>query len=156
MPAQLAHLFAPLTIRGHRFKNRIFSTGHMTVLLEDGNPSAGMVAYHAARAAGSAVLIIVEVARAHPSGVSSRPAILAYRDDCIEGYRRIAEACHQHDCKVFGQLNHSGREMGEAPDGTPAVAHAPSAMPNERFHVMPRALTVAMIDEIVAGLSTAA
>ena len=71
MPDQLANLFAPLTIRGHRFKNRIFSTGHMTVLLDDGNPSDRMVAYHAARA--------------HPSGVSSRPAILAYRDDCIDG-----------------------------------------------------------------------
>ena len=156
MPSQLPHLFAPLTIRGHRFKNRIFSTGHMTVLLDDGNPSARMVAYHAARAAGGAGLIIVEAARAHPSGVSSRPAILAYRDDCIEGYRRIAEACHQHDCKVFGQLNHPGREMSEAPDGTHAVAHAPSAMPNERFHVMPRALPAAMIEEIVAGFGDAA
>ena len=156
MTTQLRHLFAPLTLRGHRFKNRIFSTGHMTVLLEDGNPSDRMVAYHAARAAGGAALIIIEAARAHASGVSSRPAILAYRDDCIAGYRRIAEACHEHGCKVFGQLSHPGREMSEAPDGTLAVAHAPSAMPNERFHVMPRALPVAMIEEIVAGFGDSA
>ena len=118
MPADLSHLFAPLTLRGHRFKNRIFSTGHMTVLLQDGNPSDRMVAYHAARAAGGAALIIVEAARVHESGVSSRPSILAYREDCIAGYGRIAEACHAHGCKVFGQLSHPGREMSEAVDGT--------------------------------------
>jgi len=156
MPTKLSHLFAPLTIRGHRFKNRILSTGHMTVFLEDGNPSERLAAYHEARAAGGAALIITEAARAHPSGVSSRPSILAYRDDCIEGYRRIAGACHAHGCKVFGQLSHPGREMSEAADGTFAVAHAPSATPNERFHVMPRKLPATLIDEIVGGFRDSA
>ena len=149
-------LFSPLKIRNHVFKNRIFSTGHMTVMLENGVPSDQMVAYHQARAEGGAGLIIVEAARAHPSGISSRPAILAFNDACIPGYRRIAEACHAHDCKVFGQLAHPGREMSEAPDGTFAVAHAPSPIPNERFHVMPREMPAAMIQDIVAGFGAAA
>ncbi len=152
----LPHLFSPLKIGDLELKNRIFSTGHMTVMLENGFPSDQMVAYHRARAAGGAGLIIVEAARAHPSGISSRPAILAFDDDCIPGYRRIAEACHEHDCKLFGQLAHPGREMSEALDGTFAVAHAPSAIPNERFHVMPREMPTAMIKEIVAGFGTAA
>ena len=149
-------LFTPLTIRGHRLKNRIFSTGHMTVMLKNGNPSDRMVAYHEARAAGGAGLIIIEAARAHPSGNSSRPSILAYQDDCIPGYRRIADACHKYDCRVFGQLTHPGREMSEAPDGTFAVAHAPSASPNERFHVTPREMPTAMVKEIVDGFGEAA
>ncbi len=152
----LPNLFAPLTIRGHQFKNRIFSTGHMAVMLEDGNPSDRLVAYHEARAAGGAALIIIEAARAHSSGVSSRPSILAYRDECIEGYRRIADACHAYNCKVFGQLSHPGREMSEAQDGTFAVAHAPSAIPNERFHVMPREMPVNLIEEIVIGFHDSA
>ncbi|MHA1159044.1 MAG: oxidoreductase, partial [Alphaproteobacteria bacterium] len=156
MKGALPHLFTPMTIRGHHFRNRIFSTGHMTVLLENGNPGDALVAYHEARARGGAALIIVEAARAHVSGVSSRPAILAYRDDCIAGYRRIADACHRHGCKVFGQLTHPGREMTEARDGTHAVAYAPSAIPNERFHVMPRELSTGMIDEITKGFGDAA
>jgi 2,4-dienoyl-CoA reductase-like NADH-dependent reductase (Old Yellow Enzyme family) len=44
----------------------------------------------------------------------------------------------------------------ESADGLLAVAYAPSAVPNERFHVMPRALPVALIDEIVAGYASAA
>jgi 2,4-dienoyl-CoA reductase-like NADH-dependent reductase (Old Yellow Enzyme family) len=153
----LQHLFSPLIIRGHQLKNRIFSTGHMTVMLDkDGYPSDRMAAYHQARAAGGAGLVIVEAARVHASGIGSRPAIVAYDDGCIAGYSRIADACHAHDCKVFGQLSHPGRELSEASDGTFAVAHAPSAIPNERFHVMPRQMPITMINEIVAAYGAAA
>ncbi len=44
----------------------------------------------------------------------------------------------------------------ESQDGSAPVALAPSAVPNERFHVMPRALTLEMIEEIVAGYGSAA
>lgn len=156
MSTQLPNLFSPLTIRGHRFKNRIFSTGHMTVMLDGGYPGKQMIAYHEARAAGGAALIVIEAARAHPTGVSSRPSILAFKDECIEGYRRIAEACHVHDCKVFGQLSHPGREMAEAQDGSLAIAYAPSAIPNERFHVMPREMSTSLIGDVVTGFRHAA
>ncbi len=153
---RLSYLFEPLTIRGHTIKNRIFSTGHMTVLLDNNQSGERLAAYHEARAAGGAGLVIVEASRVHPSGVSGRPSIQAFKDDCIEGYKRIAEACHSHGCKVFAQLSHPGREMGEAPDGTRTVAYAPSSVPNERFHVMPRALSEKMIAEIVDGFRQAA
>ena len=152
LPTLLSHL----TIRGHTFKNRIFSTGHMTVMLENGLPNDRMTAYHAARAKGGAALIIIEAARTHPSGDSGRPAIRAYDDACIPGYARIAEACHAHGCKVFGQLTHPGREMPTAADGTHAVAYAPSPIPNERFHVMPREMPLAMIEELIASFGSAA
>ena len=38
-------LFTPPEIRGVTLKNRIFSTGHMAVMLDDGKPSTAMVAY---------------------------------------------------------------------------------------------------------------
>ncbi len=114
MAAMFPHLFASLVIGKHTFKNRIFSTGHMTVMLENGFPGDRMVAYHQARAKGGAGLIIIEAGRAHISGMSSRPAIHAFEDGCIAGYRRIVEACHPHNCKVFAQLTHPGREMAEA------------------------------------------
>jgi 2,4-dienoyl-CoA reductase-like NADH-dependent reductase (Old Yellow Enzyme family) len=151
-----AMLFSPFTIGATRFRNRIFSSGHMTVLLENGRPGAAMAAYHGARARGGAGLVILEAARPHPSGSGSRPAIRAYEDSCIEGYRLIAEACQPHGCRVFGQLSHPGREMSHAADGTRAVAHAPSPVANERFHVMPRAMPSSLIGEIVAGFGAAA
>ncbi len=125
-------------------------------MLQDGLPTDAMVAYHEARAKGGAGLIIIEAARAHASGDSGRPAIRAYDDACIPGYRRIVKACHTHDCKVFAQLTHPGREMTLAADGTHAVAFAPSAIPNERFHVMPRELSLSMVEDIVNGFGKAA
>ena len=154
--ALFPQLFSPLTLRGVTLKNRIFSTGHMTTLVSGGLPNDDLVAYHEARAAGGAGLIIVEVAAVHETAIFTTHTISAVSDDCIAGYRRIAEACHAHGCKVFGQLFHPGREIVESIDGSTPVSYAPSASPNERFHVMPSPLSLAMIDEIVAGYGAAA
>jgi 2,4-dienoyl-CoA reductase-like NADH-dependent reductase (Old Yellow Enzyme family) len=150
------HLFAPLTIRGCSLKNRIFSTGHMTTLVAGGAPSEDLAAYHEARAAGGAALVIVEVAVVHPTGIFTTHTIDATSDACIPGYRRIAEAVHAHDCKVFGQLFHPGREIIESLDGSTPVSYAPSAVPNERFHVMPRAMPRPLIQAVVEGYGAAA
>lgn len=153
---QFSTLFSPLAVGPVQLKNRVFSTGHMTVMLDNGFPSDAMVAYHGARAKGGAGLIILEAARAHISGDSGRPAIRAYDDACIPGYQRIAQACQPHGCKVFAQLSHPGREMTMAADGTHAAAVAPSAIPNERFHVMPREMSPDLITEVVEGFGAAA
>src|SRR5260221_13309066 len=150
------NLLAPLTIRGCRLKNRIFSTGHMTTLVAGGAPSEDLAAYHEARAAGGAALVIVEVAVVHPTGIFTTHTIDATSDACIPGYRRIAAAVHAHGCKVFGQLFHPGREIIESLDGTTPVSYAPSAAPNERFHVMPRAMSRPLIAAVIEGYGAAA
>ena len=154
--AQQKKLFEPLIIRKKVLKNRIFSTGHMAVMLKEGCPTESMIAYHEAKAKGGAALTIIEAARVHPSGDSGRPAIRAYDPSCISGYKKLTAACHRYDCLVFGQLTHPGREMADLEDGTSPVAYAPSAIPNERFHVMPRELSKHMIQEIVVGFKISA
>ncbi|MCZ4354472.1 FAD-dependent oxidoreductase [Roseovarius aestuarii] len=156
MAALLPTLFSPISLGPAQVRNRIFSTGHMTVMLEDGAPGDRMVAYHTARAKGGAGLIITEAARVHPSGESSRPGIRAFSDACIPGYRKIAEACHAHGCAVFAQLTHPGRELGLASDGTHAVSYAPSSIPNERFHTMPRQMPARLIEDIIEGFRASA
>ena len=156
MVAGLDALFQTLTLRGKTLKNRIFSTGHMAVMLASGKPTEHMVAYHGAKAQGGAALTIIEAARVHPSGDSGRPAIRAYDPSCVPGYARLAEACHTHDCLIFAQLTHPGREMALAADGTHPVAYAPSVVPNERFHVMPRELPLLMVKEIIKGFEASA
>ena len=128
----------------------------MAVMLNNGCPTDTMVAYHEAKAKGGAALTIIEAARVHPSGDSGRPAIRAYDPSCIAGYKKLTTACHGYDCLVFGQLTHPGREMANMEDGTSPVAYAPSAIPNERFHVMPRELSEPIIQEIVMGFRVSA
>lgn len=56
MASQFPNLFEPLTAGPVTLRNRIFSTGHMTVMLDNGLPGDAMVACHAARAKGPAGL----------------------------------------------------------------------------------------------------
>ncbi|MBN35172.1 MAG: oxidoreductase [Rhodospirillaceae bacterium] len=149
-------LFSPLTINNVTLKNRIFSTGHMTTLVSGYKPNEELAAYHESRARGGAGLVIIEVALAHESAVYTSHTIAAYNDDCIPGYQRIARGVHQHGCKAFGQLFHPGRENFESLDGSAPVAYAPSAVPNERFHVMPRPMSRCLIHDVVDGFGDAA
>lgn len=150
------HLFSPLAVGGVTLKNRIVSSGHDTVMAVDGLVTERLIAYHEARAAGGAGLIVVQVAGVHESSRYTSHVLMVTDDGCIPGYRRLAEALHRHGCVVFGQLFHPGREIMESQDGSAPVALAPSAVPTERFHVMPRALSVDLLQEIVAGFGAGA
>ncbi|MBL8709921.1 MAG: FAD-dependent oxidoreductase [Rhodospirillaceae bacterium] len=156
MPTPTPLLFEPFEIRGCRIKNRIFSTGHDTTMPTDGTPNKRLAAYHEARAAGGAGLLVMQVAGVHETARYTSHLIMATTDDCIPGYRDIVAACKPHGTKLFGQLFHPGREIMESQDGTAPVAYAPSAVPNERFHVMPRPMSKAMIAEIIEGYAAAA
>lgn len=151
-------LFSPLILRGTVLKNRIFSAGHGTHMLDQGLPTEQLAAYHAARAAGGAALIIVEAAAVHETGVYGGHVIAAHTDACIDGYRRLAEAVHAHDCKLFGQLYHPGRAVppNDSVDGSAPVCYAPSSIPDERHHVVPRPMSIPLIRDVIEGYAAAA
>ena len=150
------HLFSPLQLGDLKIKNRIVSTGHETHLNEQGVVGDAMIAYHEARAKGGAGLIVIEVALAHASGVFVAHPIRVDSDDCIPGYRNLANALHKHDCGVVAQLFHPGREILASEDGTAPVSYSASATPNERFHVMPRSMPVEMVEEVIGAFGDAA
>ncbi|MHA6195040.1 oxidoreductase [Pseudomonas wadenswilerensis] len=156
MSTAFTHLFEPLQIRGKRLKNRIMSSGHDTSMPTDNLVNERLIAYHKARAEGGAGLIVLQVAGVHDSARYTSHVLMATDDTCIEGYRRLAEVCHAEGTVVLSQIFHPGREIMESADGLLAVAYSASAVPNERFRVMPRELDQAMIDEIVAGYAAAA
>ncbi len=149
-------LFSPLVLGGVTVRNRIVSTGHDTVMAHDGHVTDRLIAYHEARAKGGAGLIIAQVAGVHETARYTAHMLMANDDSCIPGYRKLAERVHAHGATLMAQLFHPGREIMETDDGTSPVAYAPSAVPNSRFHVMPVALSQAMIAEIVAGYASSA
>ena len=153
---KFTHLFQPLRIRGCTLKNRIMSTGHDTTLPVDGTVNPALVAYQEARARGGVGLIVLQVSGVHETARYTNHVLMATDDGSIEGYRSVAQAVHGFGTALFGQLFHPGREIAEADGGLLSVAYAPSSVPNERFHVMPRALKPAMIDAIVKGYGDAA
>ncbi len=152
----IEHLMSSLRIRDTEFRNRIFSTGHMTRMTENGLPTSQMIAYHEARARGGAGLIIAEAARVHDSALSDSPAVDASSDACIQPYSDLAGAVQQHGCRLFGQVSHSGRANDRRRGGMLDVPYSSFASPDERFHNMPRAMSVEMIAEVVQAYGEAA
>jgi len=150
------HLFSPVELGKLTVKNRIVSTGHDTTIPTAGVPDDRLIAYHQARAEGGAGLIVIQVAAVHPTAHYTSHVLTATSDECIPGYRRLAHSLHHHDCTVFGQLFHPGREVIDLVEGAATVAYAPSAVPSERFHVFPRPLPRVLITEIVDGYGEAA
>ena len=150
------HLFSSLKIRGCKLKNRIMSTAHDTTMPVDGTVNAALVAYQEARARGGVGLIVLQVSGVHETARYTNHVLMATDDTSIAGYARMAEAVHRHGTVLFAQLFHPGREIAEADGGLLSVAYAPSSVPNERFHVMPRALKIPLIRAIVSGYGDAA
>lgn len=145
------HLFTPYQIKTTEFRNRIFSTGHDTYLPEKGLPSEPLTAYHVARAKGGAGLIIVQVVGVHESARYTADLLMGTDDDCIKPFARMIEAIHKEGTKVFVQLFHPGREVLGRPEGVAQASFAPSFAPSERFRTAPRPMSLAMVEEIIAG-----
>ena len=154
MPAALPLLFSPLQVGPVVLRNRIVSTAHQTNLVEDPVPTPTMAAYHEARARGGVGLIIVEACAVHPSGLLTIHTIDGSTERVVPGYVRVAEAVHRHGGRVFAQLFHGGREVVSSTYRHAALA--PSAVPNERFHIMPRPMDHDEIAEVLHGYGRAA
>ena len=157
MSAPFPYLFSPLDIGAMTVKNRMFLSGHQTLLVKNAVSGPDHTAYYEARAAGGVGLIIIEVATVHDSIVHFEGGTIdASKDACIAGYRLIADALAPYDCRAVAQLFHPGRQLYDSVDGSAPVAYAPSAVPDERFHIVPRPLSRPMIQSIVAGFGDAA
>ncbi len=154
--ARFPHLFSPLRVGPVDLRNRVVSSGHDTVMAVDGVPGEQMVAYQEARARGGVGLVVVQVAGVHASAKYTSHVLMADDDACVPAYARLVDAVHTHGARIFQQLFHDGREIMESEDGTLPVALAPSAVPNERFHVMPRAMPLRLVRELVASYAASA
>lgn len=151
---RLERLFSPLRLGPVELPNRIVSTAHQTTLVHEHLPSDDFVAYHEARARGGTGLIVLEATAVHASGLLTPHTLAGYREEIVPALRRVAEAVRPHGTRLFVQLFHGGREQIASPPRAPALA--PSAIPTQRFHVEPRALSESEIGELVAGFARAA
>jgi len=147
-------LLTPLDLGPVRLRNRVVSTSHQTGLVRDHLPTADLVAYHAARARGGVGAIFLEATAVDPSGLLTSHTLGGFLPEIVTGYRRLADAVHEHDARLLVQLFHGGREQISAAPRAPAVA--PSAVPSPRFASEPRALTASELRGLVDGYATAA
>jgi 2,4-dienoyl-CoA reductase (NADPH2) len=148
------YLWTPLQLGPVATRNRIVFSAHLTNYARDGLPTEQHAAYYAARAAGGAGLIITEEHSTHPTDWPYEKLIHGFHREVIPGYLRITEAVHRHRVPIFAQINHNGGQASSMYSRLPVWAPSPVADP--LFREVPKAVTHAEIDEIVAGYALVA
>ena len=127
-------LLQPFRLKHLTLKNRVMSTSHEPAYSEDGMPKERYRLYHAEKAKGGMALTMTAgsaiVARDSPAAFGN---LQAYRDEIVPWLRELADACHEHDCKVMIQLTHLGRRTGwNRADWLPVLAASPVREPAHR------------------------
>jgi 2,4-dienoyl-CoA reductase-like NADH-dependent reductase (Old Yellow Enzyme family) len=145
----LTHILRPITINRTEIKNRILRTGHGTYYGK-GAVNDDLIAYHEARARSGVGLSTLEVACVHPSSFNA--TLVAWNDDIIPGFKKIADAAHRHGMTLFTQLWHGGQHWPPL-DGGPSWSA--STVPSPWGHV-PIEMTRDQIAEIVAAFAASA
>jgi 2,4-dienoyl-CoA reductase-like NADH-dependent reductase (Old Yellow Enzyme family)/NADPH-dependent 2,4-dienoyl-CoA reductase/sulfur reductase-like enzyme len=150
-------LYEPFDIGNVRLPNRFVMTGIGSGLpAADGSVTDEYIAYFAERAKGGAGLLITEVVRVCDGhGLTARYQLSAAHDDLVPGIKRLTDAIHVYDSKIFLQLHHPGREtFDEILNGISAVA--PSAIPCPVNRAATREITIDEIKELTTQFGQAA
>jgi len=142
------------TIGSRSIPNRGVFRAVRTGLADDGRPTTDLVAHLAARAAGGAGLVVGPAHMlVHPSA-SGPTYVDAYDEANVDGLAAVADAVHEADALVFGQLTHTGAE--ETGDWEMQAQLAPSAAASDAAYEIPKQLDGDELDAIRAGFVTAA
>ncbi|MEZ0360456.1 MAG: NADPH dehydrogenase NamA [Hydrogenobacter sp.] len=103
-------VFSQLTIRGVTLKNRIVVSPMCMYSSEDGFSNEWHLVHLGSRAVGGAGLIFTEATAVEPRGRISPVDLGIYKDEHVEGLKRIVDFCHNFGSKVGVQLAHAGRK----------------------------------------------
>jgi mycofactocin system FadH/OYE family oxidoreductase 2 len=103
-------LFSPLRIGTAVVPNRISFSAHLTNFGEDHRISPRHIAYYRERARGGAGLIITEELSVHHSDHPYEELVFAFDPEVVAGYRKLTDAIHQYETRIFAQLNHNGTQ----------------------------------------------
>jgi 2,4-dienoyl-CoA reductase-like NADH-dependent reductase (Old Yellow Enzyme family)/thioredoxin reductase len=149
-------LLQPFRLKHLRLKNRVMSTSHEPAYSEDGMPKERYRLYHAEKAKGGIALTMTAgsaiVSRDSPAAFGN---LAAYRDEIVPWLKELADACHEHDCKVMIQLTHLGRRTGwNKADWLPVLSASPVREPAHRS--FPKTAEDWDIERIVADYASAA
>jgi 2,4-dienoyl-CoA reductase-like NADH-dependent reductase (Old Yellow Enzyme family) len=157
-------LFEPITIRGVRFRNRVWVSPMCQYSSDDGMPNDWHLVHLGSRAVGGAGLVMVEATAVSPEGRISPKDSGLWSDAHAAAFARITDFVRAHGAVAGVQLAHAGRKASTrvpwdrgsdrvAPDGWQVVG--PGDEPFSPSYPVPRALSdaeiVRVIDDFVAA-----
>ncbi len=167
--ADTPHLFAPITLAGITFPNRIFVSPMCQYSSEDGFATDWHLVHLGSRAVGGAALLITEAAAVAPEGRISPQDLGIWKDEHVARLRQIVDFAHGQGARMGIQLAHAGRKASmsapfDGPERTVAATEggwpqdvvAPSAVAFSEKYPTPQALDAAGIARIRQAFMAAA
>jgi len=158
-------LFSPLTLRSITFRNRIFVSPMCQYSSHDGMPTDWHLVHLGSRAVGGAGLVMVEATAVSPEGRISPDDSGIWSDAHAEAFVPVTRFIREQGAVAGVQLAHAGRKgscslpwLGGGPLGMEACGWqplAPSAVPFDVGHPVPRAVTLDEMDGIEARFRAA-
>lgn len=160
----MSKLFTPLKIRDLNFRNRIFVAPMCQYSAVEGVPNNWHLVHLGSRAVGGAALVIAEATAVTDIGRISPADIGIWNDKQVEAFKPITAFIQEQGAIAGIQLAHAGRKastkipwqgQGKVDSGgwTPV---APSDTPFSATYPVPRALSAAEVEQVVADFVAAA
>jgi 2,4-dienoyl-CoA reductase-like NADH-dependent reductase (Old Yellow Enzyme family) len=106
----MSNLFSSLIIKNITLKNRIVVSPMCQYSATDGYSNDWHLVHLGSRAIGGAGLIIAEATAVSPEGRITPSDLGLWKDDHIDGLKRIVSFIHLHDSIAGIQLAHAGRK----------------------------------------------
>jgi 2,4-dienoyl-CoA reductase-like NADH-dependent reductase (Old Yellow Enzyme family) len=158
----MPRLFDPLTIRGTRFRNRIFVSPMCQYSSVEGMPNDWHLVHLGSRAVGGAALVMVEATAVSPEARITPADSGLWTAGQADAFRRIVDFLRERGAVAGIQLAHAGRKASTRPPwegGSPLGPSegawetvAPSPVPFGRYPA-PRAMTEMEIDAVVEAFA---
>jgi len=162
----MSKLFSPLTIKEITVKNRIVVSPMCQYSSQDGFANDWHLVHLGSRAVGGAGLVFTEAAAVTPEGRISPEDLGIWKDEHIDGLKRITSFIHQHGAIAGIQLAHAGRKASTfSPwkDGNLVPLEeggwqtiAPSGIPFDDGYSEPLQLDKQGIERIIVSFKAAA
>lgn len=159
-------LFESWRLRELEFKNRVAVSPMCQYSAKDGHVGHWHLVHLGSRAVGGAALVMAEATGVQAIGRISPEDTGIYLDSHVDAWKPIVDFVQSHGAIAGIQLAHAGRKGSTASPwkGGKAVTItdggwvpvAPSAVPFSPDYPMPKELSVAEIDQIVADFVKAA
>jgi 2,4-dienoyl-CoA reductase-like NADH-dependent reductase (Old Yellow Enzyme family) len=159
-------LFSPLQIRDVTFRNRVFVSPMCQYSSRDGLPTEWHMVHLGSRAVGGAAMVTVEATAVTADGRISPDDSGIWSDAHAEAFKPIARFIRAQGAVAGMQLAHAGRKASTdvpwrgggplGPDMRGWTPVAPSAVPFDAGHPVPRELDAAALDDVVEAFAAAA
>ncbi|MFN8242326.1 MAG: NADH:flavin oxidoreductase/NADH oxidase [Bacteroidales bacterium] len=162
----MSKLFSPLSIRSITLRNRIVMSPMCQYSSADGFANDWHEVHYGSRAVGGAGLIITEATAVVPEGRITPGDLGIWKDEHVEGLRKITSIIERHGAVAGIQLAHAGRKAScdlpwsggkqLAVGNGGWITRGPSAIPFNNDDRLPESLDPGEIEVVITAFRDAA